>query len=142
VDVEVVGRGPATVVRIFLDKPGGITHGDCQNVSRQVGTILDVEDVMDSRYTLEVSSPGLDRRLTKQTDYERFAGQNLKVELKNPIEGCRRFQGRLLGTEAGQVKVETAPGGVVAIPQDEIERANLVPEIGKIGRLPGKKARG
>ena len=141
VDVELVGRGPGAVLRIFLDKPGGVTTQDCQTVSRQVGVILDVEDVIDARYTLEVSSPGLDRRLTKPADYQRFTGKQVKLQLRNSEGGRRRFQGRLLGCEEGQVKLEVEDLGTVAIPLQEIEKANLVPEIGKIGKLHPKPGR-
>ena len=141
VDVELHGRGPGAVLRIFLDKPGGITHQDCQTVSRQVGTILDVEDIMGGRYTLEVSSPGLDRRLVKPADFQRFAGQQVKLLFRDMASGRRHLQGRLIGCEDGQVKVETQSEGMVGIPVEEIEKANLVPEIGKIGKLKPKPGR-
>ena len=135
VDVELHGRGPGAVVRIYLDKPGGIGLTDCQMVSRQVGTILDVEDVLPERYTLEVSSPGLDRRLVKAADFQRFAGQQIKLQLRNSESGRRRYQGRLLGCENDKVAVEADDAGLISIPLGDIERANLVPEIGKIGKL-------
>ena len=141
VDVELHGRGPGAVLRIYLDKPGGITLQDCQTVSRQVGIILDVEEVIDTRYTLEVSSPGLDRRLIKPADFQRFAGQQVKLLLRNTTGGRRQFQGRLLGCEEGHVKVEVESEGMVGVPVEEIEKANLVPEIGKIGKLPPKPGR-
>jgi ribosome maturation factor RimP len=130
VDVELHGRGPGAVVRIFLDKPGGITLEDCQSVSRQVGVLLDVEELMAARYTLEVSSPGLDRRLIHPLDFERFAGRKIKILLKNSEAGRRRFQGLLLGWEAGQVKLLTESGEALRIAPDQMERANLVPEFG------------
>jgi ribosome maturation factor RimP len=129
VDVELHGSGPGAVVRVYLDRPGGITHGDCQNVSRQLGAILDVEDVMHARYTLEVSSPGLDRRLAKQTDYERFAGHQVSMTLRAPQAGRRRFKGKLLGFREGKVALETETGEVFAFDREQIERANLVPEF-------------
>ena len=101
VDVELLGRGRNAVLRIFLDKPGGIAIRDCEQVSRQVGAILDVEDLLPGRYTLEVSSPGLDRRLVKPADYERFAGKQVKLVLKAPQEGRRRFRGLLRGIRDG-----------------------------------------
>jgi ribosome maturation factor RimP len=140
VDVELHGRGPGSVLRIYLDRPGGITHEDCQRVSREVGTILDVEDVMESRYTLEVSSPGLDRRMVKPSDYERFVGNNIKIMLKVPQDGRRRFQGLLLGMQSGRVRVEDESGSVVEIPAEQIEKANLVPDFGgKFGSQPRPK---
>ena len=137
VDVELRGRGPGAVLRIFLDKPGGITLEDCQSVSRQVGTILDVEAVMSARYTLEVSSPGLDRRLNKPSDFERFTGRKVKLLLKQLESRRRRLQGLLLGVDDGQVKIQTDSGGAERIPFEQIERANLVPEFGKkFGQSP------
>jgi len=130
VDVEFLGRGPRAVVRIFLDKPGGITVRDCQIVSQQVGTILDVEDFIQRSYTLEVSSPGLDRKLLKPSDYQHFAGRLVKLVLRGPSQGPRRFQGRLLGMEEDKVRVDTGNGQVVQFDYDDIEKANLVVEFG------------
>ena len=87
VEVEFLGQGPRAVLRIFLDKPGGITVEDCQSVSHQVGTILDVEDFIRWSYTLEVSSPGLDRKLLKPSDYQHFAGKLVKLVLRGPRQG-------------------------------------------------------
>lgn len=134
VDVELLGRGPRAVLRVFLDKPGGITHGDCQKVSEQVGTILDVEDLMETRYTLEVSSPGLDRKLVKPPDYQRFAGRQVRLVLRTPQAGRRRFQGRLLGLENGKIQVEMEAGGILQFALEEIAEAHLVPELRK--KLP------
>ena len=141
IDVEVHGRGPGSVLRIYLDKPGGITLEDCQMVSRQVGTILDVEDVMASRYTLEVSSPGLDRRLVKPDDFQRFAGQQIKLLLRDPGGARRHLQGRLRGLEEGEIQVEADAAGVTSIPLEQVEKANLIPEIGKIGKLKSRADR-
>jgi ribosome maturation factor RimP len=142
VDVELHGRGPGAVLRIFLDKPEGISLEDCQTVSRQVGTLLDIESLMTARYTLEVSSPGLDRKLNKPTDYERFAGRKVKLLLRNPEGGRRRFQGLLLGREEGQVKLQTEDGAALRIAFDQIEKANLVPEFGKkFGERPESEQR-
>ena len=132
VEVELHGRGPGAVVRIYLDKPGGITHQDCQTVSRQVGTILDIEAVMTARYTLEVSSPGLDRKLVKLIDYERFAGHKIKLLLRDSKAGRQRIQGLLQGLAEGKVRVQDESGAVLTIAFEEIERANLVPDFGKM----------
>src|SRR5208282_3402833 len=123
-------RGPNAVLRIYIDKPGGITVGDCQSVSQQVGAVLDVEDLMDRSYTLEVSSPGLDRKLLKPADYQRFAGKLAKVELRGPRQGQRRFQGRLLGIQDDKVQLDSGDGHVVELDFNEIEKANLVVEFG------------
>jgi ribosome maturation factor RimP len=99
VEVEFRGSGQARMLRVFLDKPGaasgdplaGVTHGDCANFSREFGTILDVEDAISGSYTLEVSSPGLDRKLSKATDFERFVGSRMKLTLRQPINNNRYF---------------------------------------------------
>src|SRR5215813_256298 len=96
VDVELRGGGKARMLRIFIDKPTGVTHEDCANLSREVGTILDVEDVVPGgSYVLEVSSPGLDRKLMKPADYERFTGSRVKLTTRQPVNGNRHFEGRL-----------------------------------------------
>lgn len=128
VDLEFVGRGRNAVLRIFLDKPGGVTLEDCERVSGQVGAILDVEDFIPTRYTLEVSSPGLDRRLVKPADYERFAGKQIKLVLKSPRDGRRRFRGRLQGIRDGRVQLEEETGQAMGFDFAEIEKANLVVE--------------
>ncbi len=130
VDVEFRGHGPGAVLRIFLDKPGGVTVGDCQNVSQQVGAILDVEDLINRSYTLEVSSPGLDRKLVKASDYQRFAGRLVKLVLRGPRQGPRHFRGRLLAMEDEKVAVDTGNGQVLQFDYNEIEKANLVVEFG------------
>ena len=129
VDVELVGRGRNAILRIFLDKPGGVTLRDCQMMSVQVGAILDVEDFIEDRYTLEVSSPGLNRKLVKPSDYERFAGRQIKLVLKAPREGRRRFRGRLLGVQDGVIRLETENQQVIGFDFSEIEQANLVVEL-------------
>src|SRR5512142_3038798 len=85
-DLEFRGSGKGRLLRIYIDKPEGETHEDCANVSREVGTILDVEDAVPGSYTLEVSSPGLDRRLRNAGDYERFTGSLIKLQTRNLVE--------------------------------------------------------
>ncbi len=126
VEVEVKGGGSHRLVRISIDRPEGVTHGDCELVSQQVGTILDVEDVVPGgRYTLEVSSPGVERKLLKPQDYERFQGKKVKITLREPLEGRRNWEGTLAGLENGEVRVETAPGQSVRFPLDHVQKANL-----------------
>ena len=119
-------KGPHSLLRIFIDKPAGITHGDCEVISSQVGAILDVEDLIPTSYTLEVSSPGVERKLTRASDYERFAGKKVKLILKQPQDGRRQLVGRLGGLENGVVSVTLDQGGCVPVPFDNVERANLV----------------
>src|SRR5579864_9431873 len=99
VDVEFLGGGHSRLLRIYIDRPtGGVTHADCEFISQQVGTILDVEDVIPGdSYTLEVSSPGLERKLSKPEDFERFVGRKAKVVLREPVENQRHWEGKLAG---------------------------------------------
>jgi len=132
VDVELRGAGQSRALRIFIDRPAAkITHADCELISRQVSAILDVEDLVPgkSSYVLEVSSPGMDRKLVKPEHFLRFAGRKVKVTTRQPIEGQRRnFSGTLEGIEEGRVKLHLEGGHTVEIELEEIERANLVPE--------------
>jgi ribosome maturation factor RimP len=126
VDVELLGGGRSRMLRIFIDKPGGVTHGDCELVSRDVGTILDVEDVVPGgRYTLEVSSPGLERKLAKPADFQRFLGQKARIVLKSPVENQRRWEGVLAGFADGVITLEPSSGKVLSIGLDQVEKANL-----------------
>ena len=142
VEVELKGGGKARTLRITIDKPEGVTHEDCANVSREVSTILDVEDaVPGGSYTLEVSSPGLDRRLIRPQDYARFTGSRIKLMTREPVNGNRYFEGRLESFADGRLLLEIlsgkkkpkpghAPAGQkVEIDLANVERANLVPEI-------------
>lgn len=125
VHAEVVGPENKPIVRIFIDKPAGVTHQDCSEVSLHLGTILDVEDFIHSAYTLEVSSPGLDRGLYKRADYERFAGSLAKVKTKRPIGNQRNFRGRLVRVEGDEVIFDDNTTGTVRIALDAIAKANL-----------------
>lgn len=125
VHAEVAGPENRPIVRVFIDKPEGITHADCSEVSLHLGTILDVEDFIHSAYTLEVSSPGLDRGLYKRADYERFAGSLVKMKTKSPIGGQRNFRGRLLGVEGEEVIFEDNTSGRVIVSLDSIAKANI-----------------
>jgi ribosome maturation factor RimP len=128
VEVEWKGGGNNRILRIFIDKPGGVTHADCENVSRQVGTILDVEDFIQVRYTLEVSSPGLDRKLVKPADYERFLGRKVRLELHQPLDGSRNLVGRLAAFHDGQVSLELDGGRCARFPLAAVKSARLVVE--------------
>ena len=119
---------PPHLLRIYIDREGGVTVDDCEIVSRQVSAVLDVEDPIPGAYTLEVSSPGLDRPLRKQADFIRFAGERAKVELALPKDGRRRFTGTLKGCEAGEVLIEV-DGEDHRLPLADIDKARLVPEF-------------
>jgi ribosome maturation factor RimP len=133
VDIEFKRGGKGWILRIFIDKEGGVTLDDCADVSREVGSVLDVEDVIDASYQLEVSSPGIERPLKKLQDYERFAGQMVKVKTFEKLDPDNRgqerktFVGKLLGLDAGRVKIlqMDKKGGVVELSLDQIAKANL-----------------
>jgi len=125
VHAEVAGPENKPIVRIYIDKPNGVTHEDCSEVSLHVGTILDVEDFIHAAYTLEVSSPGLERGLYKRADYERFSGHPAKMKVRQPINGQRNFRGRLMGVEGDQVIFEDKTSGRVLVPLESIVKANL-----------------
>ena len=151
IEVEFLGGGKARMLRVFLDKPAagtdplaGVTHEDCANFSREFGTILDVEDVMPGSYTLEVSSPGLDRKLIKAADFTRFTGSRMKLSTRQPVgaNNNRHFEGRLESFKDGRLtldlsvashksrkKMGTAAGEKIEIEFANVEKANLVPEI-------------
>ena len=126
VDVQMLGGGGARVLRIFIDKPEGVSHADCEFISQNVGTIIDMEDVVPgSRYTLEVSSPGVERKLTKPREFERFVGQKVKVVLRDPVENQRHWVGALTGFAEGIITLEPSPGRTVQFPFDQVQKANL-----------------
>jgi ribosome maturation factor RimP len=141
VEVELRGGGKARMLRIFIDKPQGVTHEDCASVSREVSTILDVEDAVGSgSYVLEVSSPGLDRKLFRAADFERFQGSRVKLTTRMPVNGNRHFEGRLERFESGKLTLDLAEARKKFRPQQgtaqkleielaNVEKANLVPEI-------------
>ena len=152
VELELRGSGKARRLRIFIDKAEGVTHEDCANLSREVSTILDVEDVVPGgSYVLEVSSPGLDRKLLKPADFERFQGRLIKFSTYEPVQGNRHFEGRLVSFAEGQITVElegkaasdggasirvkagskkAPPGaGTLQVAYSNIEKAKLVPEF-------------
>lgn len=125
VHCEVAGPDNKPIVRVFIDKPGGVTHQDCASVSLNLGTVLDVEDFIHSAYTLEVSSPGLERGLYKRADFERFSGNLAKLRTNGPVNGQRNFRGRLLGVEGEHLLFEDPTSGRVSIPLESLAKANL-----------------
>jgi ribosome maturation factor RimP len=142
VDIDLRGGGKARTLKIIIDKLQGVTHEDCANVSREVSIILDVEDaVPGGSYTLEVSSPGLDRKLLTAKDYARFTGCRIKLMTREPVSGNRHFEGRLDSFADGRLVLEvmtgkkkpkpghTQPASKVEIDLANVEKANLVPEI-------------
>ena len=151
VDVEIAGAGKHRMLRVFIDRPGaaptagrpdGVTHEDCSQFSREFGTIVDVEDALPGgSYVLEVSSPGLDRKLTKAADFERFRGCRVKLMTREPVNNNRHFEGELESFKDGKLLLDLSAArkkkmrpkegesSTVEIELRNVERANLVPEI-------------
>ena len=126
VEVELKGGGNNRFVRISIDKPGGVSHGDCELVSQQVGTILDVEDIVPGgHYTLEVSSPGVERKLSKPEDFRRFQGKKVKITLRDAVDGRRNWEGTLAGFEDDAVSLDLGDGKTMRMALDQVQKANL-----------------
>lgn len=125
-EVEVLGSGRNRVVRVFIDKPGGVTHADCELVSQQLGTLLDVEDAIPGpSYQLEVSSPGVERKLRGMEDFKRFAGEKARLALKEPMDNQRRFEGVIKGVEGEEIVFEASTGKAIRLRMAQIDKANL-----------------
>jgi len=140
VEIELRGGGKSRMLRVFIDKPAGVTHEDCANFSRDFGTILDVEDAIPgASYVLEVSSPGLDRKLSRPKDFERFTGSRVKLMTREAVNGSRHFEGRLESFRDGRLFLDLSSSRKsrrsaespqkVEIELANVEKANLVPEI-------------
>ncbi len=149
VDIEFLGSGKHRMLRVYIDRPGavpsanhpdGVTHEECSAFSREFGTIIDVEDaVPGGTYVLEVSSPGLDRKLKTTADFERFRGHRVKLTTREPVNDNRHFEGKLERFESGKLLLDLSEarrkmrpkGGSqsVEIELANVEKANLVPEI-------------
>jgi len=126
VEIQLKGAGKSRLLRVYIDKPGGVTHGDCQLISESLSALLDEEDaVPGDTYTLEVSSPGAERKLVKPRDFERVTGQKVRLVLREPIDGLKSFDGTLLGLANDTLELETTPGQVRKVPLERVQKANL-----------------
>jgi ribosome maturation factor RimP len=126
VEVELKGSGRSHLLRIYIDRPEGVTHADCELISRSVSAVLDEEDPIPGSYELEVSSPGVERKLSKWQDWLRFAGKKVKVVLKEPLDHeLKHFDGVIARTEDHSVTVELAGGKEVTFPVEQVDHANL-----------------
>jgi ribosome maturation factor RimP len=128
VEVEVAGSRHNATLRVYIDSPRGVNVDDCARVSRQLSALLDVEDPLPGHYTLEVSSPGLDRPLVKPEDFKRFVGESIKVKMHEPLQGRKNFSGKLVDVAADHVAVEVDKE-VFNLAFDAMERARLVPRF-------------
>jgi ribosome maturation factor RimP len=129
IDVELKGGRSNPLLRVYIDKPGGVTHADCALVSEQMSAILDVEDPFPGSYLLEVSSPGLDRKLVKPREYRYFTGRRARIVLREPLEEQKVFEGRLAGIEEGRVKLGLDNEKIVEFELSDIAKARLLPEL-------------
>ena len=128
VDVELKGGRSNQLLRIYIDKPQGVSHADCALVSEQVSALLDVEDPFAGSYTLEISSPGLDRKLVKASDYALFTGRLARVVLREPVEAQKVLEGRLAGIEGGRIRLDVGSGSIRELELGNIAKARLVVE--------------
>lgn len=125
-DMEFQKSGPKWLLRIYIEREGtGVTLQDCETVSRDLGAVLDVEDIISHAYTLEVSSPGLDRALTKPEHFVRFAGSLVRIKTYQLINGEKVFRGKLISADAECVTLELASGNVLEVPVKDIAKASL-----------------
>ena len=127
-DIEVITQGHEQLISIFIDNLTGIKIEDCEIVSRQISLLLDVENPISGKYTLEISSPGLDRKLTKLNHFKRFIGNELRIKLLRSMDGRRNFRGKLLAVNKESIKVQV-DDQLYKLPIDMIEIARLVPLI-------------
>ena len=132
IDMEVRLGGKNGLIRAFIDRPEGIGLDDCEKVSRAISALLDVEDPLPGQYNLEVSSPGLDRKLTKVAHFQRFAGETVKIQMRFPVEGRKRFRGRLVTSDDENIVVEV-DGEPHTLPLATLDTARLVPDTSHSG---------
>ncbi|MBV9242416.1 MAG: ribosome maturation factor RimP [Acidobacteria bacterium] len=131
VHVELAGMKRDQVVRIYIDKQGGVTIDDCSNVSHKVEAVLDAEDLIPSKYVLEVSSPGIERELHSLKDFVKFAGQLAKVKTKTGIDGQKTFVGPITVVEGDEITIEDRTRGTVTFPYRSVDKANLKIDLAK-----------
>jgi ribosome maturation factor RimP len=131
VHIEIAGTKRDSVVRVFIDKEGGVNLEDCSKVSRDMELVLDEEDVIPSRYVLEVSSPGIERELYSLSDFRKFAGQLIKLKTKEALDGQRTFAGTLLEVDGSKITVDDRTRGTISFEYDDIAKANLKIDLSK-----------
>ena len=127
--VEYMAQGKHSRIRLYIDAPAGIGLGDCEKVSHQASGILDVEDPVKGQYSLEVSSPGLDRPLFRLEHFARFVGQRVKLRIHQPRNGQRNFQGRITAVENEAIYIGMEDGDQLVVSMVDIEKAHLIPEF-------------
>jgi len=128
-DLELQRGNRGQVLRLFIDRESGVALGDCERVSGQVSALLDAEDPIQGHYSLEVSSPGLDRKLAKPAHFDRFVGRRVRVRMRDGQNGQRNFSGKLRGCRDAAVVVDQDGGGEIELRLDDIKVARLMPEF-------------
>ncbi|MFC1841077.1 ribosome maturation factor RimP [Thermodesulfobacteriota bacterium] len=129
IDVEYLSVNGRWILRLYIDKEGGVTIDDCVSVSRELGDLLDVKDIINHEYVLEVSSPGLNRPLKREKDFIKYIGKKIKCRMAGPVDGQKIFSGLLKDLKEGRIFLKTE-NGIVELSLDDIEKANLVYEFG------------
>ena len=137
IDIELTGNRSQQVIRVYIEKPGGILLSDCVAVSRKLGECLDEKDVIDNSYRLEISSPGIERPLRKIQDYERYVGHRVRIRLQGRLKGKRRIAGKLVEVEDNIVRIISQNGEKVSFSLADIAKANLDVDWDKEFQGPG-----
>jgi len=127
--VEMLTKRKGKILRLYIDKEGGVSLNDCIKISRQINPVLDIENVIPGSYTLEVSSPGMDRPLTKEKDFLKYKGKKARIQIKEPIENRRNFQGKIVDVKEKVLVFGIEEGKIIEIPLFLIIKANLIPEF-------------
>jgi ribosome maturation factor RimP len=126
---QIAGSKRNPTVRLFIDKPGGVTLEDCAEMSREVEAVLDKDDFIPTSYVLEVSSPGIERELFKLAEYERFVGHDARIKTKQPINGRRNFAGKISAVNGDNIEFNDRTSGRVSIPFESVAKANLMADL-------------
>ncbi len=131
VHIDIAGTKRDLVLRIFIDKDGGVNIDDCANVSRDIEAVLDAEDFIPSKYVLEVSSPGIERELYSLSDFVKFTGHLAKVKLKTEIDAQKTFVGKIVEVDDEKITIDDRTKGVVSFNYSDVEKANLRIDLAK-----------
>lgn len=134
IEVEFLMERGNWVLRIYVDKEGGVTLKDCADLSEEIGHLLDVEDYIDKSYNLEVSSPGLNRPLRREKDFKRFVGEKVKIQTKEAVSGRKNFKGVLRHVEGGRITID-ASGQTFTLDLSNVKKANLIYDFDKITHM-------
>ena len=141
VHCQIAGTKRSPILRIFIDKPGGVTIEDCATVSREMESVLDHEDLIPTSYVLEVSSPGIERELFTIGDYKKFSGHMARIKTSRPVDGQRNFTGTIVSVNDDNIELEDRTSGRIRIPFGSIVKGNLMVDIEAEFRGNNRRAR-